>query len=138
MPRNVFATGNRWDEYFAFGGEDLELAARIGRRYPVLFAASVEITHYGRVSSRLNVGFSTESVALGYVHYLRKVGTSRWAVRFYKLAVALDAPLQLIGKLIQYLGRRAAGRREKAQKSLLAAKGLAHFVFRSLPKFWRT
>ena len=107
MPRNVFAAGNRWDEDFAFGGEDLELAARVGRRHPVLFAASVEITHYGRVSSRLNVGFSTESVALGYVHYLRKVGTSRWAVRFYKLAVALDAPLQLIGKLIQYLGRRA-------------------------------
>ena len=86
----------------------------------------------------MNVGFSTESVALGYVHYLRKVGTSRAAVRFYKLAVTLDAPLQLIGKLGQYLARRAIGRREKAQKSLLAAKGLAHFVFRSLPKFWRT
>ena len=137
MPRGLFRDGNHWDEDFAFGGEDLELAARVGRRYPVLFAPSVEITHYGRVSSRLNVGFSTESVAIGYVHYLRKTGTSRAAVRFYKLAVTLDAPLQLIGKLSQYLGRSVIGRHEKAKKSLLAAKGLAHFVFRSLPKFWR-
>jgi GT2 family glycosyltransferase len=138
MPRRVFYDGNRWDEDFAFGGEDLELAARVGRRYPVLFAPSVEITHFGRVSSRLNVGFSTESVAVGYVQYLRKVGTSAGAVRLYKLAMTLDAPLQLLGKLGQYLGRRAIGRRDKAQKSLLAARGLAHFVLRSLPKFWRT
>jgi GT2 family glycosyltransferase len=137
MPRAVFKDGNRWDEDFAFGGEDLELAGRVGRRYPVLFAPSVEITHYGRVSSRLNVGFSTESVALGYVQYLRKVGTSRTAIRFYKVAVTLDAPLQLIGKVGQYLGRRLLGRHAKAHKSLLALKGLAHFVFRSLPKFWR-
>src|SRR5262245_40091535 len=138
MPRRLFVAGNCWDEDFAFGGEDLELAARIGRRHKVLFTSSVEITHYGRVSSRLNVGFSTESVALGYVHYLRKVGTSRAAVRFYKLAVTLDAPLQLLGKIGQYLGRLAVGRHEKARKSLLAAKGMAHFLFRSLPKFWRT
>jgi N-acetylglucosaminyl-diphospho-decaprenol L-rhamnosyltransferase len=138
MPRAVFRDGNHWDEDFAFGGEDLELAARVGRRFPVLFAPSVEITHYGRVSSRLNVGFSTESVACGYVHYLRKVGTSRSAVFFYKLAVSLDAPIQLVGKMGQYLGRRAFGRREKSQKSLLAVAGLAHFVFRSMRKFWRT
>src|SRR5207248_3313587 len=79
MPRGVFRDGYCWDEDFAFGGEDLELAARVGRRYPVFFAPSIEITHYGRVSSRLNVGFSTESVAVGYVQYLRKVGTSPWA-----------------------------------------------------------
>jgi GT2 family glycosyltransferase len=138
MPRAVYRDGHRWDEDFAFGGEDLELAARVGRRHAVLFASSVEITHYGRVSSRLNVGFSTESVALGYVHYLRKVGTSRAAVRLYKLAVTLDAPLQLVGKLGQFVGRRLLGRDEKARKSLLAARGLAYFVFRSLPKFWRT
>jgi len=129
IPRAVYLDGNHWDEDFAFGSEDLELAARVGRRYPVLFTPLVEITHFGRVSSRLNVGFSTESMACGFVHYLRKVGTSRSAIRIYKLAVTLDAPLLLIGKLAQYVCRRIAGRRDKSEKSLLAAKGLAHFLF---------
>jgi len=56
----------------------------------------------------------------------------------YKLAVTLDAPLQLLGKLSQYVGRLILGRHDKADKSLLAAKGLAHFLSRSLPKFWRS
>jgi GT2 family glycosyltransferase len=137
MPRAVFFECGRWDEDFAFGGEDLEFAARVGRRYQVRFAPTVEVTHHGRVSSRLNVGFSTESVAIGYVQYLRKVGASPASVWLYKLAVSLDAPMQLAGKLVQWAGRRLAGKHAKAAKSSLAARGLAHFVFRALPKFWR-
>ncbi|MFL5341731.1 MAG: glycosyltransferase family 2 protein [Gemmataceae bacterium] len=138
LRREVFFECGRWDEDFAFGGEDLELAARVGRRYPILFAPVVEITHHGRVSSRLNVGFSTESVAIGYVQYLRKVGTTRAGLWLYKVAVTMDAPLQLIAKLVQWGGRRLLGKPAKAAKSRLAAQGLAHFVFRSLGKFWRS
>lgn len=137
VSREVFFACGRWDEDFAFGGEDLELAARIGERYAVHFVPDVEVTHHGRVSSRLNVGFSTESVAIGYVQYLRKTGTSTAGLLFYKLAVTVDAPLQLLTTGSQYLGRRIAGRREKAGKSLLAFRGSMHFLGRSLPKFWR-
>jgi len=137
MPRAVFQECGRWDEDFPFGGEDLELAARVGRRHPIYYFPEVEITHYGRVSSRLNIGFSTESVATGYIQYLRKVGTPRWQIGAYKLAVSLDTPLQLIGKVLEYGCRRLAGRRAKAGKSLLAAQGLWYFVRHSYIKFWR-
>jgi GT2 family glycosyltransferase len=137
VSREVFFACGRWDEDFAFGGEDLELAARIGERYAVHFVPDVEVTHHGRVSSRLNVGFSTESVAIGYVQYLRKTGTSTTGLLFYKLAVTVDAPLQLLTTGSQYLARRIAGRREKAGKSLLAFRGSMHFLGRSLPRFWR-
>src|SRR5262249_53901353 len=102
-PREVFFASGCWDEDFAFGGEDLELAARVGRRHPIHFNPDVEITHHGRVSSRLNIGFSAESVAIGYVQYLRKTGSSRLAVQLYKLIVTLDAPLQLLATTAQWL-----------------------------------
>jgi GT2 family glycosyltransferase len=137
MPREVFAECGGWDEDFVFGGEDLELAARVGRRYPVHFLPDVDITHHGRVSSRLNVGFSTESVAVGYVQYLRKTGSSRASLLLYKAVVTLDSPLQLLAAAVQFAARQVAGRRAKAGKSWLAVRGLSHFVARSLPRFWR-
>jgi GT2 family glycosyltransferase len=137
MPRAIFQDCGGWDEDFPFGGEDLELAARVGRRYPIYYFPEVEITHHGRVSSRLNIGFSTESVATGYIQYLRKVGTPRRQIAFYKIAVSLDAPLQLLGKILEYSCRRVAGRPDKARKSLLAAQGLWYFVRHSYLKFWK-
>jgi hypothetical protein len=137
MPRSVYRDGGRWDEDFAFGGEDLELAARVGRRHEVHFTPDVDLIHHGRVSSRLNIGFSTESVAIGYVQYLRKTGASRPALAVYKLVVTLDVPVQLFATCGQWLIRSLAGRTLKAGKSRLAARGLAHFLTRSLPKFWR-
>jgi GT2 family glycosyltransferase len=137
MPRTIFEECGRWDEDFPFGGEDLELAARVGRKHQVYYLPDVEITHYGRVSSRQNIGFSTESVAAGYIQYLRKMGTPHWQIIGYKLVVSFDSPLQLLGKILEYLSRRLAGRREKASKSLLAARGLWHFVRYSYPKFWK-
>lgn len=137
LPRPVFFECGHWDEDFAFGGEDLELAARVGRKYEVHFCPDANITHHGRVSSRINIGFSTESVAMGYVQYLRKVGTPAAAVWFYKLMVTLDAPLQLMAKAVEYAGRRLAGRRDKARKSWLVVRGQAFFLCRSLARFWR-
>lgn len=137
MPRHVFDNGGKWDEDFTFGGEDLELAARVGQKHPVHFVPDVDITHHGRVSSRINVGFSTESVAIGYVQYLRKTGSGPRSLFWYKVIVTLDAPLQLIATGLQFAGRRLRGRKSKADKSLLATRGLAHFLRHSLPRFWR-
>lgn len=137
MPKSVFEAAGRWDEDFSFGGEDLEFAARVGRKHEIHFCSAVEITHHGRVSSRLNIGFSTESVAMGYVQYLRKVGTSPAALTLYKLMVTLDAPLQLIAKAVEAIGRWTAGRRDKAAKSWLFVRGQAFFLWNSLPRFWR-
>jgi N-acetylglucosaminyl-diphospho-decaprenol L-rhamnosyltransferase len=137
MPRRVFDNGGKWDEDFTFGGEDLELAARVGQKYSVHFVRDVDITHHGRVSSRINVGFSTESVAIGYVQYLRKTGSATRSLFLYKVIVTLDAPLQLIAAGLQFASRRLRGRKTKASKSLLAARGLAHFLRFSLPRFWR-
>jgi hypothetical protein len=137
MPRRVFEDGGKWDEDFRFGGEDLELSARVGQRHALLYHPDVEVTHLGRVSSRDNVGFATEGLMAGYVLYLRKIGTSRAALNLYKLAVTLDAPCQLVIKSIEGIGRRLAGRSEKAAKSWLAAKGQLHFLKQGLIRFWR-
>jgi GT2 family glycosyltransferase len=136
MRRTVFLECGGWDEDFVFGGEDLELAARVGRRYPVHFFPEVDVIHYGRVSSRLNVGFSTESVAIGYVQCLRKTGSSPLALFVYKAIVTLDTPFQFLAILAQWMARRLAGRRTRAAKSRLALSGQVHFITHSMPKFW--
>jgi N-acetylglucosaminyl-diphospho-decaprenol L-rhamnosyltransferase len=137
MRRDVFEESGRWDEDFAFGGEDIELSIRVAKNRPLVYVPDIEIVHHGRISSRQNVGFAAPNVAIGYVHYLRKTGSSRLAVGVYKLAVTLDAPLHMIGKLIQFAWRSARGRARKAEKSLLAAKGIWHFLRGDLLRFWR-
>lgn len=137
LPRRVFESSGRWDERYRFGGEDLDLSTQVGRRYDVVHFGRVEVLHYGRVSSRANVGFSAPNVAVGYVHYFRTAGVSRISLVAYKVLVTIDAPLQVIGKYIQYAQRRLVGRRAKAAKSRLAAKGLLRFLTHELPAFWR-
>ncbi len=137
LPREVFFTCGAWDEDFAFGGEDIELSARVGRHYQVVFLPSVEITHHGRVSTRQHIGFASTHMAIGFARYLRKSGCSRAGLIFYKLMVTLDAPVQLADKGLQYLWRRLGGRREKADKSLLVMRGLAYFLLKGLVPFWR-
>ena len=61
----------------------------------------------------------------------------RPAVLLYKLVVTLDAPVQWVGKAVQYLWRRANGRGAKAEKSLLAMRGAGHFLTRGLTAFWK-
>ncbi|HKI31327.1 MAG TPA: glycosyltransferase family 2 protein [Gemmataceae bacterium] len=137
LPREVFSTCGAWDEDFAFGGEDIELSARVSRHYDIVYLPSVEITHYGRVSTRQHIGFASTNMAIGFARYLRKSGCSPAGLTLYKLMVTLDAPLQMADKAFQYLWRRLRGRKDKADKSLLALRGLGHFFLKGLVPFWR-
>ncbi|MGL4419398.1 MAG: glycosyltransferase, partial [Gemmataceae bacterium] len=136
LPREIFFTAGQWDEQFRFGGEDLELSARVNRLRPVVYVGSVEIIHFGRVASRANAGFVAPNVAVGYVRYFRKAGASRSALLTYKLLVTLDAPVQLVTKWIQGLYRTAIGAPERATKSWESARGLWSFLRHELPRFW--
>ena len=138
LPRHVFGECGGWDEDFAFGGEDLELSARVGQRYVVVYYPSVEITHHGRASSRQHIGYVSSNMAIGFLRYLRKRGYSERTLWAYKLAVTLDAPVQLVGKALQYGWRRLRGRYDKAQKSLLAMQGFRHFLAKGILPFWKT
>jgi N-acetylglucosaminyl-diphospho-decaprenol L-rhamnosyltransferase len=137
MSRAVFESCGGWDEEFTFGGEDLELSARVARRYDVVYLPSVEIIHYGRVSTRQNAAYAAEHIFCGFARYLRKTGCSRRALFGYKLAMTVDAPLQLVEKGLQYLWRRLWGQNEKAAKSLLVFVGLLHFLRRGLLPLWK-
>jgi GT2 family glycosyltransferase len=137
LPRSVFLECGGWDEEFTFGGEDLDLSWRVGRRRPLVFYPEVEIVHFGRVSTRKHIGFASMQMAIGLLRYLRKAGHSRSALFFYKSAVTLDAPLQVVMKAFQYLWRRVRGDSDKAAKSLLALRGSLHFLLRGLIPFWQ-
>ncbi|MCC6418839.1 MAG: glycosyltransferase family 2 protein [Gemmataceae bacterium] len=137
LPREQFFACGGWDEEFNFGGEDLDLSTRVNRTARVVYLPEVEITHYGRVSTRQHIGYASAQMITGFARYLRKCGCSPLRLTLYKLIVTLDAPVQMTGKGLQYLWRRLRGRRQDAGKSLLACRGLAHFVLRGLGPFWR-
>jgi GT2 family glycosyltransferase len=137
LHRDRFDAVGRWDEGFAFGGEDIELSLRVNRSYPVVYLPDVEITHFGRVSSRENIAFADPNLAAGYVRTLRKSGTPAAALWLYKCVMTCDAPLQCAAKWWQFIWRRACGRPVKAGRSRLAARGLWHFLRRGLGCFWR-
>jgi GT2 family glycosyltransferase len=137
LPGRVFSECGGWDESFTFGGEDLDLSTRIGQNYHVVYYSKVEITHFGRASTRQHIGYAFSNMAIGFLRYLRKSGYSWPTLMIYKLAVTLDLPAQLIGKSLQYMWRRARGRHAKADKSLLALRGLVHFLSRGIIPFWR-
>jgi N-acetylglucosaminyl-diphospho-decaprenol L-rhamnosyltransferase len=137
LPREVFFACGAWDEEFTFGGEDMDLSVRVGRRHRVVFHPRVEITHYGRVSTRQHIGYASSNMVIGFARYLRKSGSSSLALLAYKLVVMLDVPLQAALKGAQYLWRRLRGQREKAKKSLLAFRGLSYFLTHGLREFWK-
>jgi len=137
LPRQVFFTCGAWDEDFTFGGEDLELSLRVGRHYDIVYLPAVEITHYGRASTRQHVGFACINTLIGFTCYLRKTGCSPAGVALYKLMMTLDAPLQIADKGVQYLCRLVRGRPDKARKSLLVVRGLGYFLLKGLGPFWR-
>jgi hypothetical protein len=138
MPRDVFFTCGPWDKDYTFGGEDLDLSTQVGRHHALVYLPQIEITHYGRVSTRQHIGFASTNMAAGFVRYLRKSGYSRSAVLAYKVIVSLDAPVHLACKGLQYLWRRLRGQQTKAAKSLLAMKALGHFLLKGLIPFWKT
>jgi GT2 family glycosyltransferase len=137
LPRRVFEACGRWDERYRFGVEDVDLSTQVARTWKVVYLGDVEVIHHGRVSSRANVGFVAPSVATGYVQFLRKAGTGRWPLLGYKLAVTLDAPLQLVGKAIEAGARWVTGQRENAVKSWATVRGVWAFLRRELLRFWR-
>jgi GT2 family glycosyltransferase len=136
MHREVFEQCGRWDEGFAFCGEDLDLSARVGRHRPLVFLPEVEITHYGRASSRQHIGYATTNLATGLARYLRTRGYSGPALWLYKTAVTLDVPVRLLVKTVDYCWRRLRGNRAQAEKSRLRIEGLRHLLGH-LPSLWR-
>jgi N-acetylglucosaminyl-diphospho-decaprenol L-rhamnosyltransferase len=137
LPREVFESAGRWDERYRFGVEDIDLATQVGQTRDVIFAGDVEVIHHGRVSSRANVRFAVPSVATGYIQFFRKSGVRTWPLFWYKLAVTLDAPVQLIGKLIEAAARQVTGQRQNARRSWAAVRGMWAFLTHELARFWR-
>jgi GT2 family glycosyltransferase len=135
--REVFFAGGRWDEDFTFGGEDIDLSLRIGRNHRVVYHPAAEITHYGRVSTRLNVQYSSPNIAAGFVRSLRKSGGAPGELFLYKLILTFDAPLHMLIKWTEGVYRRLRGRRSEAEKSFLVARGMKHFLMRGLWSFWQ-
>ncbi|HEV3437687.1 MAG TPA: glycosyltransferase [Gemmata sp.] len=161
LPREVFEAAGQWDERYRFGVEDIDLATQVGRTREVVFAGDVEVIHHGRVSSRANVGFVAPNVATGYVQFFRKTGVGPWSLFWYKLAVTLDAPVQLIGKSTEAIARwvdgqqlnaqrswaagyrqpqlqdRARSQQQNARRSWAAVRGVWAFLRHELVRFWR-
>jgi GT2 family glycosyltransferase len=137
LPRQRFFESGRWDEAFTFGGEDLELSTRVNLASKVVYLPQAEIMHFGRVSSRLHIGFASSQMAIGLVRYLRKIGYGSAAITAYKTVLTLDGPLLLAGKLTQAGWRQLSGQPAEARRSWRAALGVIHFLTRGLPIFWR-
>jgi len=137
LSREVYDDVGRWDERFRFGVEDIDLSTQVNRTRQVIFVGDVEVIHHGRASSKSNVGYVAPSVVTGYVQYFRKCGAGRIPLFWYKLAVTLDAPIQLIAKSIEALARRVAGQRNDARRSWVAAAGVWAFLRHELIRFWR-
>jgi GT2 family glycosyltransferase len=137
LPRAVFFACGKWDEHYTFGGEDLDLSFQVKRRHTVVYHPEVEILHYGRVSTRQHIGFVSVGMAAGFARYLRQTGCPNLALWAYKAVVLVDAPIQLVGKLLQFARRRLCGRRDDAERSFLAFRGQWHFLKQGLGPFVR-
>ena len=138
MPRAVYEQCGGWDEGFVFGVEDVEYSDRVGREKPCVYVPGIEITHFGRVSSRQNVAFAAPNLMIGYARYFRTSGAGRWALTGYKIIFTLDAPMLLTVSCVQYLWRRLTGASPKhVGKSRMAAHGTWRFLTREIGRFWR-
>lgn len=137
MPRAVFRACGAWDEDYTFGGEDIDLCARVGHRYQIVYHPGLGIVHFGRISSRQHIGFSYSQTVIGVTRFLRKSGCSPAGLLFYKLALTLDAPLRWFGHAVRYGWRHLRGQPLRAAKSRLVMRALEHFLMHGLPSLWR-
>ncbi len=137
VPRQLFEEIGGWNEEHLLGGEDLDLCARISSTHQIVHLPQIEITHFGRVSSRQNIGYAYRNTVLGITRFLRSDGASSLALLGYKLAVTLDLPLRGMALFGQYLWRKLRGEPERAAQSLLVLRGVLSFMFRGLIPFWR-
>lgn len=116
MRRDIFDTIGGWDEGFSFGGEDMEICLRAEKIGSVVYHPGIELTHLGRVSTRLHASYSAVQFPLGYVRYFRKVGCSRSSVMMYKLGILSDAPMEVLILGTKYLWNRLRGKSESAAR----------------------
>jgi GT2 family glycosyltransferase len=137
MPRAVYRAVGGWDERYAFGGEDIDLCARVARRFDVVYHPEVEITHFGRTSTRLLPGWAGAQKMIGITRSLRQTGTNPWAVAAYKLAYTLDLPLRGLFLTARLLWGKLRGQARQTRRTWLDLCGLAWFVRHGLPAFWR-
>ena len=137
MPRKVYRAVGGWSEAYTFGGEDIDLCARVGRHYPVVYHPEVEITHLGRVSSRQHAGYAHTNTLVGITRSLREAGASSFARALYKAASTLDLPLSGTLQVARYLWARMRGHEKQAERSRLDLLGMGHFLRRGLWAFWR-
>ena len=135
--RDVFREAGGWDEEYAFGGEDVDLCTRVGRRRPVVYHPGIEIVHHGRASSRRRIGRVFSQTATGLVRAMRQAGEPPAALFLYKLVFTLDAPIAWLRQVCEYLWRRARGRAAAAEGSLVVLRGLGGFLVRGWWDFWR-
>lgn len=138
MPRRLWRAIGGWDEGYAFGGEDIDLCARVrAGGHAVVYHPAVEITHLGRVSSRQRNGFVHASTLAGITRSLRQAGTAPGVLFAYKVAVTLDLPLRGLVLAARYLQARLRRRAAAAERARLDLVGLAYLVCRGLGAFWR-
>ncbi len=135
--RDVIREVGGWDEEYAFGGEDIDLCNRVGRRRPVVYHPGVEIVHHGRASSRQRIGHVYAQTAAGLVRAMRKAGEPAAALFLYKLVFTLDAPICWLRQTCEYLWRRVRGRKGAAERSLVVLRGVGGFLLRGWREFWR-
>ena len=135
--RRTFRACGGWDEGYTFGGEDIDLCTRVGRRHAVVYHPAVTVTHFGRAASRQHIGYAHAHTVVGLTRYLRRAGCPRPALWAYKAALTLDAPLQWLCHATEYLWRRARGRHAQAEKSWRVLRGLTYLLTRGLGPLWR-
>ncbi len=137
VPRAVFRSCGGWDEGYTFGGEDIDLCERVGRRYRVVHHPGLEVVHFGRVSSRQHIGFAYSHTLVGVARFLRNRGCSRFGLAFYKCALTLDVPSRWLGHAARYVWRRLRNQPLRAAKSRLLLEALGHFLKHGLIALWR-
>ena len=135
--RDLFREIGGWDEDYTFGGEDIDLCTRVGRRRPVVHHPGVEIVHHGRAGSRRHINYVYSHTLTGVTRSMRKAGGSSASLTLYKIVITLDAPVQWLRLGCQYLWRRGRGQADAAERSRVALRGVGAFLTRGLAAFWR-
>ena len=136
IPQRLFRRLGGWDESFAFGGEDIDLCARVWQSHEVVYYPAVEVVHHGRGSSRLRPGPAHADTVVGITRCLRQSGTRWWARAAYKLLYTLDAPLSLLVEAGRYVTARLRGKPRQAERAALRVRGMTYFLTRRLFSFW--
>ena len=138
LPREVFFGHGGWDEKFPFGLEDFDMSIRVARTHAVVFFPGAEIVHFGRMSSRQNVGYEYVGVECGYARYLKKHVLGPVGVLGYKLLVTLDVPVAVAVEAVKALWRRWRRGPASPGRPHSELGPLWHFTTRGLPLVWKS